>query len=156
MADQATQVMVIDASPQRCFDVAQDFERYPEWAADIKSVKVLERDEEGRALRVQYRAAAFGRSTSYVLRYDYTEAPEVLAWVQVDGDLTNKLDGAYIFADAMIGADGGRERAATEVTYHLLAELRLPIPGFVKRRAEGRIMHTALRELKARVEATAG
>jgi uncharacterized membrane protein len=156
MVDQATQVMVIDASPRRCFEVAQDFERYPEWAADIKSVNVLERDEEGRAVRVGYRAAAFGRSTSYVLRYDYSDAPNVLAWVQVDGDLTNKLDGAYIFADTVISGESGPERAATEVTYHLLAELRLPIPGFVKRRAEGRIMHTALRELKARVEATAG
>jgi hypothetical protein len=40
----------------------------------------------------------------------------------------------------------------TEVTYHLVAELLMPVPGFVKRRAEGRIMHTALKELKARAE----
>jgi hypothetical protein len=37
----------------------------------------------------------------------------------------------------------------------LEAELKVPIPGFIKRRAEGRIMHTALRQLKARVEASA-
>ena len=35
------------------------------------------------------------------------------------------------------------------------AELVVPLPGFVKRRAEGRIMQTALRDLKARVEAVA-
>jgi uncharacterized membrane protein len=148
---------VIEASPQQCFDVAADFERYPEWAADIKSVAVLERDQQDRGVRVRYRAAAFGRSTSYTLQYDYAEAPKVLSWVQVAGDLTNKLDGAYIFADTVTSSgDGVSERPATEVTYHLMAELRLPIPGFVKRRAEGRIMHTALRELKARVEASAG
>jgi uncharacterized membrane protein len=146
MAEQATQVMVIDAPPRRCFDVALDFERYPEWAADIKSVSVLERDGQGRGMRVQFRAAAFGRSTSYTLQYDYADAPNVLSWVQVAGDLTNKLDGTYVFAPST------GERPATEVTYHLLAELRLPIPGFVKRRAEGRIMHTALRDLKARIE----
>jgi uncharacterized membrane protein len=157
MADQATQVMVIDAPPRRCFDVALDFERYPEWAADIKSVKILETDDHDRGLRVRFRAAAFGRSTSYTLKYDYAEAPKALSWVEVEGDLTSKLDGTYIFADAVIPATGGQpERAGTEVTYHLLAELRLPIPGFVKRRAEGRIMHTALRELKARVETPAG
>jgi hypothetical protein len=33
-----------------------------------------------------------------------------------------------------------------------VAELRVPIPGFIKRRAEARIMTTALRNLKARVE----
>ena len=150
MPDQATQVMVINAPPQRCFEVALDFERYPEWAADIKSVTVLERDEEGRGLRVQFRAAAFGRSTSYTLRYDYARAPLELAWVQLIGDLTRRLDGAYIFSATSSGAD-----AATEVTYHLVAELKLPIPGFIKRRAEGRIVHTALRELKARVESIA-
>ena len=153
MADHATQVMVIDASPLRCFEVAQDFERYPQWAADIKSVTVLEHDEQGRGTRVQFRAAAFGRSTSYTLQYDYAEAPKVLSWVQAVGDLTNKLDGEYIFAETIIPASGGvPEHPGTEVTYHLLAELKLPIPGFVKRRAEGRIVHTALRELKARVE----
>ena len=43
----------------------------------------------------------------------------------------------------------------TEVVYHLVAELRVPIPGFVKRRAEGRIMGTALRNLRDRVESAA-
>jgi ribosome-associated toxin RatA of RatAB toxin-antitoxin module len=150
MPDQATQVMVIAAPPQRCFDVARDFERYPEWAADIKSVSILERDAEGRGVRVRFRAAAFGRSTSYTLQYDYSRAPMELAWVQVVGDLTKRLDGAYIFSDASTDGD-----SATEVTYHLVAELKLPIPGFIKRRAEGRIVHTALRELKARVESIA-
>jgi hypothetical protein len=150
MADEATQVMVVKALPLRCFEIAQDFEAYPEWAADIKAVTVLSRDEQGRAVDVRYRAAAFGRSTSYTLRYDYTRAPEALSWIQVSGDLTNKLDGTYVFVDATDG-----EGPATEVTYHLLAELKIPIPGFIKRRAEGRIVHTALRDLRARVESAA-
>ena len=41
---------------------------------------------------------------------------------------------------------------ATEVAYELAVDLIIPIPGFVKRRAEGRIIKTALSELKARVE----
>jgi hypothetical protein len=31
-------------------------------------------------------------------------------------------------------------------------DLKVPLPVFVKRRAEGRITYTALKELKARVE----
>jgi uncharacterized membrane protein len=150
MTDQATQVILIDAPLQSCFDVATQFERYPEWAKAIKAVNVLERDAEGRGARVQFRTAGFGRSMSYTLRYDYSDAPHRLAWEEVEGDLTSRLDGAYVFADVS-GDTGGSP--ATEVTYHLEAELKLPIPGFVKRRAEGLIMHTALRDLKARVEA---
>jgi hypothetical protein len=40
----------------------------------------------------------------------------------------------------------------TLVTYHLAVELVVPLPGFVKRRAEQKIVHTALRELRAQVQ----
>ena len=46
--------------------------------------------------------------------------------------------------------DRGDPPGATDVTYDLTVELVVPLPGFVKRRAE-QIMHT-LWELKARVE----
>ena len=146
MADQATEHMSVSASPERCFSVVADIEQYPEWAADIKEIVVEERDDEGRPLLVTFRAAAFGRSTSYTLAYDYSEAPEVLSWVQTRGDITAKLDGRYVFAP---GRDGH-----TEVTYHLEVEMKVPLPGFIKMRAQSRIMSIALRELKARVEST--
>jgi ribosome-associated toxin RatA of RatAB toxin-antitoxin module len=136
--------MIIRGAPQHCFEVLTAFEAYPEWAADIKAVSIDERDEQGRAARVTFRAAAFGRSTSYTLRYDYQAAPDELSWKQVAGDLTRRLDGSYELASA---GDGH-----TEITYRLVVDLKVPLPGFVKRRAEGRIMGTALRELKARVE----
>ena len=146
MAELATERMVVTATPEQCFAVVSDIERYPEWAADIKQVVVERRDDEGRPAEATFRAGAFGRSTSYTLAYDYSEAPHVLAWKLTQGDITTKLDGSYIFDP---GEGGG-----TDVTYHLEAELRVPIPGFIKMRATSRIMHTALEELKARVESS--
>jgi hypothetical protein len=142
--EKVTERMVIRGTPQHCFEVLTAFEAYPDWAADIKAVTVDERDEAGRARRVTFRAAAFGRSTSYTLLYDYSAAPSELSWVQVAGDLTRRLDGAYVLEEATDDA--------TEIRYDLVVDLKVPLPGFVKRRAEGRIMGTALRELKARVE----
>jgi len=146
VAEQATEHMVVAAPPEQCFAVVGDVERYPEWAADIKEVIVKSRDSEGRPQEVTFRAGAFGRSTSYTLAYDYSGAPQSLAWKQTAGDLTSKLDGDYRFDSA---GDG-----ATEVTYTLEVELRVPLPGFIKRRAQSRIMHTALEELKSRVESS--
>ena len=146
MAELATERMVVAASAEQCFAVASDIEKYPEWAADIKQVSVLDRDNEGRPASATFRAGAFGRSTSYTLEYDYSGSPQTLAWKQTDGDLTSKLDGKYGFDRA---GDGN-----TEVTYTLEVELRVPLPGFIKRRAQSRIMHTALEELKARVESS--
>ena len=71
MSDHATQRRVINATPQQCFEVVTDFERYPEWASDVKSATITEHDELGRGGDVQFRAAAMGRSTTYTLRYYY-------------------------------------------------------------------------------------
>ena len=144
MEEQVAERVIIRGTPEDCYTVLTAFERYPEWAADIKAVQVQERDGQGRAALVTYRAAAFGRSTSYTLRYDYSAAPHELSWVQTSGDITRRLDGSYHLSPS---GDGG-----TEIVYKLVVDLKVPLPGFVKRRAEGRIMGTALRELKAVVE----
>lgn len=144
MQEQVTERMLIRGTPEQCYAVLTQFDDYPQWAADIKSVVVEERDDEGRPSLVTFRAAAFGRSTSYTLRYDYGDAPAKLAWKQERGDITRRLDGAY---ELLPSGDGG-----TEIVYSLVVDLIVPLPGFVKRRAEGRIMGTALRELKTRVE----
>jgi ribosome-associated toxin RatA of RatAB toxin-antitoxin module len=143
VTDQTTEKIVVSAPPAAVYEVAADIERYPDWVSDIKAVNVDERDGLGRPHRVTFRTAAFGRSTKYTLEYDYSSAPQVIAWRQVEGDLTTMLDGSYSF-----GATNG----GTEVTYHLEAGLRVPIPTFIKTRAQGRIQATALRELKTRAE----
>lgn len=142
MSDQATQQMHIEAPLERIWDVLTDFEAYPRWARDLKEATVLQHDEEGRALLVRFRAAAMGRSTTYTLAYDWDDAPNRLPWKLVSGDIQRVLDGAYEFTET----DSG-----TDVTYHLRVDLAIPLPGFVKRRAEARIISTALRELRDHV-----
>ena len=61
MAQRATESITVDASPQRVYDVVTDFEHYDAWVSDLKKIEVLSRDAEGRALEVEFRAAAFGR-----------------------------------------------------------------------------------------------
>lgn len=142
MPDQATQRMHIEAPLERIWAVLTDFEAYPTWARDLKEATVLQRDDEGRASLVRFRAAAMGRSTTYTLAYDWSDAPKRLPWKLVSGDIQKVLDGAYEFQET----DSG-----TDVTYHLRVDLAIPLPGFVKRRAEARIISTALRELRAHV-----
>ena len=88
-----------------------------------------------------------GRSTSYTLRYDYAEAPDVLAWKLVEGDIMRKLDGSYVLA-----AGRRRPRQHRRSTYHL--EVDLLVPAARLRQAPGRGPHhaTALRSLRAHLE----
>jgi len=145
MSDHAKQRAVISATPQQCFDAITDFEHYPEWAPDIKVATIVAFDGNDRGGDVQFRAAAMGRSTTYTLRYYYGSNPLRIAWRQIEGDITRKLEGEYEF----LPVKGGSE---TEVTYHLAAEFTIFIPGFVKRRAESRIIRVALENLRKRVE----
>lgn len=135
--------LTVDAPLDKCWAIATDFERYPEWAKDVKSAVVVARDEQGRATEVEFRTSALGRSTHYTLAYDYSAAPHRLAWRMVKGDIMRAVDGAYMFAP---DASGG-----VVVTYNLSIELIVPLPGFVKRRAEVRILNT-VKELKVRAE----
>jgi carbon monoxide dehydrogenase subunit G len=145
MTDRVTEQTTIAASPEDVRAVLLDFESYPEWAKELKAVEVVSHDDEGRGVEVRFRAAAMGRSTSYLLRYDHSD-PTRVAWELVEGDVTKTLDGHYELAPA---GDG------TLVTYALEAQLKLPLPGFVKSRAQARIMHAALVDLKTRAEAQA-
>ena len=50
------------AQPTEYRYTLSDFERYPEWARDIKASTVVERDGQGRGVEVTFLAAAMGRS----------------------------------------------------------------------------------------------
>jgi uncharacterized membrane protein len=143
MADTATETILIDAPRERVWEIATDIARYPEWARDIKEVVITVTDDDGRPLEVEFRASALGRSTHYTLIYDYSEAPDVLGWKMLEGDIERSIDGAFVFTPV----DGDK----TEARYDLAIDLVVPLPGFVKRRAEVRILNT-VRELKVRAE----
>ncbi len=147
MTDSAKERITIAAPLARVFDVISDFEHYPDWAPDIKATSVLARDQDGRATEVEFRAAAMGRSVTVHLRYDYEEAPARLSWELVGSDTVKRYDGTYVLADA--GDD------TTEVDYELVVELLVPLPGFVKRRAEHRIVKAAMPELRTYIESGA-
>lgn len=143
MADTASLTITINAPLDQCWAIATDFEKYPDWAKDVKEAKVVARDADGRATQVEFRTSALGRSTHYTLEYDYSAAPHRLAWRMVKGDIMRAVDGAYMFAPSNDGA--------VVLTYNLSIELIVPLPGFVKRRAEVRILNT-VKELKVRAE----
>lgn len=147
MQERVVERTIVRATPDELFAILTDFDDYPAWSDDVKSVTVLARDQYGRGTKVAYRVAAFGRSTSLTLVYDYGDAPRRFSWVQECGDLTEAYDGSYT-----LESEGNNNRE-TEVHYELTVELKVPLPGFVKRRAESRLGVKILRQLKARAEA---
>ncbi len=143
----------VPASVESCFAVAIDLDAYPDWVAGITAVSVEERDEQGRPSRARFEATGMGRASAYALAYDLSGAPGQLSWTMVEGDLTSRLEGAYLFEPSTTAVDG---EVATDVTFELSVDLAVPLPGYIRRRAEDKIVEAALERFKARVLAVCG
>lgn len=146
VADEAVERIGIAASPEQCFEVAVDFPRYPRWATDVKEVEVLARDGDGRGRRVRFAVSALGKTIGYVLDYDYAGAPTEFSWRLAESDVLRVLEGSYRF-----DPDG----AGTALTYRLTVDLKIPLPGFMKRTAAGTIVQNAVKGFKSHLEAGA-
>lgn len=151
MSDRAFERTVVAESAERIFDVITDYAAYPSWATNVKEVEVQRVDADGRAGLVAYRAAAMGRSAAYVLEYFYGTNPLRVSWRLAEGDLVRRLDGRYLLQPLPDDGNGPR----TEVTYELEVEVSMPMSGFLRRRAESRILRSALEDLRNHVEGEA-
>ena len=142
MADRVKDSIDVEATTDQIFEVATDFEAYPEWNSNIKRVEIKETDEEGRTTRVFYEVDAKVKTVTYTLAYDYSTAPESFSWDLVDGDV-KELSGSYSFDEF---------DDVTEVQYETKIDPGFPLPGLLKRQAEKQIVRGALADLKKRVE----
>jgi uncharacterized membrane protein len=142
MADSVSYNIDVEGTAEEIFDVATDFESYPEWNANIKRVEIKETDGEGRATQVWYQVDAKVKTITYTLEYDYSDAPGSFSWQLLDGDV-KALSGSYEFDEF---------DDVTEVRYQTRIDPGFPIPGFLKRQGEKQIVKGALSDLKKRVE----
>lgn len=138
----------VQGTVEQCFEVGADVSAYPEWIDSIDTVVVESADNDGRPVQVRFEASGIGRRSSYVLAYDMDRAPGYLGWTLVTGDLMRAIEGSYSFTDVTeVGAT-----PLTEVEYRLAVDLAIPLPGFVKRRAEDKVLEAALQRFRDRVE----
>ena len=144
MAESTESSITIDAEPADVMAVIADFEAYPEWTGAVKKAQVVKKGSGGRAKEVAFDLDAGAIKDSYRLAYTWKADREV-RWHLVEAEQIMKaMDGAYVLED---NGDG-----STDVTYRLAVDVKIPMLGMVKRKAEKVIIDTALKELKKRVE----
>ena len=146
MAARTSSRIVIAAPRPAIMAVIADFAAYPQWASGVRAAEVLEQ-EDGRASRVRFTLDAGPVKDTYVLGYDWDGDAAVRWHLAEAGSVVSAMDGGYLLADT-----GG----GTETTYELSVDIRIPMPGLLKRRAEKTIIDTALKGLKNRVESRPG
>jgi Polyketide cyclase / dehydrase and lipid transport len=143
MGDRTTSSISIAADRPEVMAVIADFAAYPQWAAAVRSAEVIHRDPEGRPSQVRFSLDAGMIKDSYVLGYDWDGDSGVRWDLAEPGSVISAMSGSYALV---------KQPAGTEVTYELSVDIRIPMPGMLKRRAEKVIIDTALKGLKSRVE----
>jgi uncharacterized protein YndB with AHSA1/START domain len=143
MADATTSSIAIAAPPEQVMAVIADFEAYPEWASQVKTVEVLASDDAGRAERVRFTMDAGPIKDSYTLDYSWAGDGRSVSWTLVKGQIQKAQNGSYTLSGTP---------TETTVTYSLAVDLNIPMIGMLRRKAEKVIIDTALKGLKRRVE----
>jgi ribosome-associated toxin RatA of RatAB toxin-antitoxin module len=133
------------ASAERCYAIAADLERAPEWQRSLQSIEVLERDDEGRAILVETVSDASVKLITARLRFAY-EPPVAIRVHQEKGDLKS-LVGGWTFVET---------GTITQATYALDADpgrmLGMLLRGPVVDKVKQVLVGEAADGLKARAE----
>jgi len=128
VADQASSSITIDAPAADVLAVIRDLEAYPQWTGQISKAK--------------FSMNASGMSDDYTLAYDWQD--DGVSWHLTEPTKLQKSQrGTYSLAE---------QGSGTKVTYLLTMEIKVPMIGLMKRKAEKMIIESALKELKKRVE----
>jgi ribosome-associated toxin RatA of RatAB toxin-antitoxin module len=144
MADQTESSIVISASPAAIMDVIADLPAYPQWSDGIKEVTVLALfEDDNRPADARFNLSSGAIKDIYELEYDW-DGDEKVSWTLTKGDMLTAMDGVY---ELTPNGDG-----STTVHYRLAVDVKIPMIGMIKRKAEKVIVDTALKGLKKRVE----
>jgi ribosome-associated toxin RatA of RatAB toxin-antitoxin module len=103
----------IHAPLVQVWSLVEDVEKAPDWQGGLKAMHVLERDDQGRAIRCEAETDAKVRTVKSIVRFSYN-GPDNLRWTQEKGELKS-VDGRWELEDL------GDER--TRATYKLEVEL---------------------------------
>ena len=135
---------MIDADSAAIMAVIADLPSYPDWAAFMDAVEVLDRFPDGLVKTARFTLDAGVIKDTYSVKYEWSDAS--VRWSLIEGHMLKAMEGEYSLRPTPSGC---------EVSYQLEVDLAIPVIGMFKRKAEKVIMDSALKGLKKRVEAGA-
>lgn len=116
MADAQT-TETFNCTPQEFFDIVVDYEKYPDFLAEVKACKVLK--NEGDSKLVDYKVSVI-KAMQYQLKTK-EKAPSSVTWEFAGGDAFKTMNGSWKIEEAA----GGK----CKVTYAVDATFKIFVPG---------------------------
>ncbi|MEE2031052.1 SRPBCC family protein [Rhodococcus chondri] len=142
MAVSSTRSFEIKATPEQVMAAIAAVDRLPEWSSTHKSVVVETTHPDGRPHRVRMTVSIIGLTDEQIVDYAWN-GDESMSWTLVESSQQAQQDGTY----TLTASDSG-----TQVEFGLTIDPKIPLPGFLVRRAEKTAMDTAAKGLTKFVE----
>ena len=139
----------IDAPLDQVWALVEDVEAAPQWQGGLKSLRALDRDGDGRAVRCETESDAKVKSVKSIVRFTY-DGPTKLTWTQEKGDLKSVV-GSWTLED--LGPN--RTRATYAIDADLGRTLGLLIRGPVVDVLRHMLAGARAGELKKQIENSA-
>ena len=149
MAESVSESVKINASPAEVMAVIANLEDYPNWSDGFTAVEIITTHDDGGPRDVSFAITTPVGKDSYELSYVWAGDESVSWTLNSDEDgkpkssMMKKLIGSYTLVP---DGDG------TKVTYTLEIDPKIPMMGFMKKKAAATIVDQALNGLKRRVE----
>jgi uncharacterized protein YndB with AHSA1/START domain len=132
----------INASPDQVMAALIAVEDLPKWSPSHRNVVVESRDEEGRPKRVAMSVSTLGVNEEQIVDYTW-DGDRHVSWTLVEGSQQKSQDGSYTLTSS---------GSATKVRFDLAIELKIPVPGFIVKRAQKMALDVVSKGLKRFVE----
>ena len=149
MAEKVSESITINASPEEVMAVIAQLEDYPNWGAGFTGVEIVSAHDDGAPKDVAFSISTPMGKDTYELAYVWSGNDGVSWTLNTDdagkpkSSMMKKLNGSYTLTP-----DG----SGTKVTYELEIDPKIPMMGFMKKKAASTIVDQALNGLKKRVE----
>jgi ribosome-associated toxin RatA of RatAB toxin-antitoxin module len=149
VAESVSESVKINASPAEVMAVIANLDDYPNWSEGFTAVEIITTHDDGGPRDVSFSITTPVGKDSYELSYVWA-GDESVSWTLNSDDagkpkssMMKKLIGSYTLVP---DGDG------TKVTYTLEIDPKVPMMGFMKKKAAATIVDQALNGLKKRVE----
>ncbi|OJH37060.1 type II toxin-antitoxin system RatA family toxin [Cystobacter ferrugineus] len=138
----ASRSIVINAPPEKLFDVITQYEKYPEFLSEVKKIRVLERKE--NTVKIQYEVDVIKTIRYTILVTE--ERPKRMSWTFVEGEVMKDNKGSWV-----LEPDG---QGGTKATYTVELALGPLVPKAIVNALTETSLPKMLESFKRRAEAT--
>lgn len=137
----ASRSIVVNAPPEKVFDIVVDYDRYPEWLTEVKRIHTSAR--QGGEVKVHYEVDFKIKTIRYII-LAREERPKRMSWSFVEGEVMKDNKGSWVLEPEGEGR--------TKVTYSVDVTVGPLVPKSILNALVDQSLPKMLESLKRRAE----